>query len=291
MVLKNKECVWRKFGVFFVAISFILMGCGEVEEVTQEEQPQGKKPMLTQASKEAEDPMEEVLRNFVGDLETTSESKSSGKLAPAQMAQYEKEMEQLRTENTELKQKLIKLEQENRGINARLAEVEAKYAAEKLRADKAEELAKGTAVAVQPPTVQPSVEEPSEPAPTAAVTISSSTYDEAIKAFNSHKYKEAETKFKALAESADNPKVKNRATYWLGETYYATKRYKEALNKFQETLKYKQSEKKADAQFMIAQTYERLGDVAKAKAAYEKFIKNYPMSKNIKRAKDRLSKL
>jgi len=60
---------------------------------------------------------------------------------------------------------------------------------------------------------------------------------------------------------------------------------------FQESLKQKNSEKKADAQFMIAQTYEHLGSKAKAKAAYEKVVKNYPMSKNVKRAKARWAKL
>ena len=53
----------------------------------------------------------------------------------------------------------------------------------------------------------------------------------------------------------------------------------------------KNSEKKADAQFMIAQTYERLGDKIKAKAAYEKVVKDYPMSKNVKRAKARWANL
>ena len=42
---------------------------------------------------------------------------------------------------------------------------------------------------------------------------------------------------------------------------------------------------------MIAQTYERLGDKIKAKAAYEKVVKDYPMSKNVKRAKARWANL
>ena len=78
----------------------------------------------------------------------------------------------------------------------------------------------------------------------------------------------------------------NRSIYRFDQ-----KKYKEALPLFQETLKLKNSEKKADAQFMIAQTYERLGDKVKAKAAYEKVVKDYPMSKNVKRAKARWANL
>ena len=77
----------------------------------------------------------------------------------------------------------------------------------------------------------------------------------------------------------------------IGTTYFAQKKYNEALPLFQETLKFKNSEKKADAQFMIARTYENLGSKAKAKAAYEKVVKNYPMSKNVKAAKARWAKL
>ena len=224
-------------------------------------------------------PMEQALTNFIGpDTEKTVEAPKPAAVTPAQISQYEKQIEDLRTENTGLKQKNAKLEQENRGINARISDAEAKYAAEKLRADKAEELAKN---AVQAPKV---VEE--KPA-----AVSASTYDDALKAFKSRKYDVAAKGFKAIVDGGSNADLTNRAKYWLGETYFAQKKYNEALPLFQESLKLKNSEKKADAQFMIAQTYERLGNKVKAKAAYEKVVKNYPMSKNVKRAKERWAKL
>ena len=122
-------------------------------------------------------------------------------------------------------------------------------------------------------------------------TVSTSTYDAALEAFNSRNYDEAAKGFKAIVDAGSDADVTSRAKYWLGETYFAQKKYKEALPLFQETLKHKNSEKKADAQFMIAQTYERLGDKVKAKAAYEKVVKDYPMSKNVKRAKARWANL
>jgi tol-pal system protein YbgF len=272
--------------VFLTLVVFLLVGCGGSEEVTTETpNPQETaKPLGTteqQKPKEVK-PMDQALTNFIGvDTEKVVEAPKPAAVAPAQLAQYEKQIEDLRTENTGLKQKTVKLEQENRGINARISEVEAKYAAEKIRADKAEELAKNT------------VQTPAEEKPVVEKTAagSSSAYDVALKAFNARKYDVAAKGFKAIIDDGSNADLTHRAKYWLGESYFAQKKYKEALPLFQETIKHKNSEKKADAQFMIAQTYERLGDKIKAKAAYEKVVKDYPMSKNVKRAKARWANL
>ena len=292
MSLKNVGGL--KFGlvysmiVFFTLVAFLLVGCGGSEEVTTETtNPQETaKPLGTIEQEKPKEvkPMDQALTNFIGvDTEKVVEAPKPAVVAPAQLAQYEKQIEDLRTENTGLKQKTVKLEQENRGINARISEVEAKYAAEKMRADKAEELAKNT--------VQTPKEAEEKPAIDKTAAGSTSAYNVALKAFNGRKYDVAAKGFKAIIDGGSNADITNRAKYWLGESYFAQKKYKEALPLFQETIKLKNSEKKADAQFMIAQTYEHLGDKAKAKAAYEKVVKDYPMSKNVKRAKARWANL
>ena len=270
--------------VFLSLAAILLIGCGGSEEATMQSpnaQDTTSKPLGTVEQEKSVEvkPMEQALTNFIGpDTGKVIEAPKPAAVAPAQLSQYEKQIEDLRTENTSLKQKNANLEMENRGINARVSEVEAKYAAEKLRADKAEESARNT---VQAQKVE---EEKSAP-------VSTSTYDAALKAFNSRKYDAAAKGFKAIVDGGSNVDLANRAKYWLGETYFAQKKYKEALLLFQESLKLKNSEKKADAQFMIAQTYDRLGNKVNAKAAYEKVVKDYPMSKNVKRAKARWAKL
>jgi tol-pal system protein YbgF len=270
--------------VFLALGAFLLIGFGGSEEATTSETPkpqEAAQPLGTGEQEKPKEvkPMEEALTNFIGvDTEKVVETPKAPVITPSQLAQYEKQIEDLRTENTALKQKGLKLEQENRGINARISEAEAKYAAEKLRADKAEELAKN---AVPAPKVV--VEK--------AAPVSASTYDDALKAFKSRKYDDASKGFKAIIDDGSNADITNRAKYWLGETYFAQKKYKDALPLFQEAVKVKNSDKKADAQFMMAQTYDRLGNKVKAKAAYEKVVKDYPMSKNVKRAKARWAKL
>ncbi len=271
-----------------VFVLFLLIGCGGGEEATMEEpqlqeaQPLGAAP---EEKPKEEKPMDQALTSFVGTEEKPVEAPKPA-VSPSQLAQYEKQIEDLRTENTGLKQKIVKLEQENRGANARMNEVEAKYASERLRADKAEELARNAAMAA------PKIEQPKpEPVEVKPVPVSMSTYEDALKSFNSRKYDDATKGFKAIVDAGGKDDLTIRAKYWLGESYFAKKKYKEAMPLFQDALKNKNSEKKADAQFMIAQTYERLGNKAKAKEAYEKVVKNYPMSNNVKRSKERWAKL
>ena len=272
----------------FTLIAFFLIGCGGSEEVTSEAtNPQETgKPLgaaVEQEKPKEAKPMEQALTNFIGpDTEKTAEAPKPAAVQPAQLAQYEKQIDDLRTENTGLKQKVTKLEQENRGINARISDAEAKYLAEKSRADKAEETAKSALSA-------PKVGE--EKAVEKSAPVTPSTYEASLKAFNARKYDVAAKGFKSIVDDGSDTELAGRAKYWLGESYFAQKKYNDALPLFQAVLKSKTSEKKADAQFMIAQTYERLGEKVKAKTAYEKVVKDYPMSKNVKRAKERWARL
>jgi TolA-binding protein len=276
--------------IILVLFTFLLIGCGESEETTKEEsQAKGVKPAATgekQKPKE-ENQSDQALTSFIGaDTEPAEAPPPATAASSTQLAQYEKQIEDLRTENTTLKQNIVKLEQENRSINARMTEVDAKYAAERHRADSTEVLSKTselTSKGVEAPSKLALNEEKAFP-------VSQSTYDKAMNAFKARRYESAAKGFEAIGRGTNDDLAK-RATYWLGETYFAQKKYEEALPLFQETIKFKNSEKKADAQFMIARTYENLGNKAKAKAAYEKVVKNYPMSKNVKAAKARWAKL
>jgi TolA-binding protein len=272
--------------IILVLFTFLLIGCGQSEEATKEEsQAQGVKPAATgeQQKPKEENPSDQALTSFIGaGTEQSAEAPPPAPaVSPTPLAQYEKQIEDLRTENTSLKQNIVKLEQENRSINARMTEVDAKYAAEKLQADKANDMIKTSSL---PPVVEVSPNEEG------TLPASQSTYENAMKAFKAGKYNVAAKGFEAIGRGK-NDELAKRATYWLGETYFAQKKYKDALPLFQETLKFKNSEKKADAQFMIARSYENLGSKAKAKAAYEKVVKNYPMSKNVKVSKARWAKL
>jgi len=296
MGLENYNKVVNEFKhswfLFSVITAFVLVGCGGSEQATTDQQePAAVQPApASETTQPKEKPKEEnsadnALTSFVGSDELKADSVPSAPPAaaapaePSQLAQYEKQIGDLRTENTSIKQRNVKLEVDNRLLTARLNDTEAKMAAEKDRADKAESSVKAVVVAPNPEEA-------------AASTVATpKSYDEALKAFQAHKYDEALSGFQAVASSGENADLVGNAKYWIGETHFAKKNYKSALEDFQGVLKLKKSVKKGDAQFMIGQTYEHLGNKAKAKAAYEKVVKEYPMNRNVKRAKQRWAKL
>lgn len=282
--------------VAFLFTAFVLTGCGGSEQATTDQQVQQEQPAAqpaaaqpaqtaeatpSQEKPKEEVPMDKALTNFLGSDEQKTDSTAAkqpvavAQTEPSQLAQYEKQISDLRTENTGVKQRNIKLEEDNRLLTARLNDTEAKLAAEKDRADKAEANAKTAA-----------------PAKSEETTVATpSSYDDALKAFQARKYDAALKGFQAVASSGANEDLVGNAKYWIGETHFAKKEYKTALEDFQGVLKIKNSLKKGDAQFMLGQTYERLGQKVKAKAAYEKVVKDYPLNKNVKRAKQRWAKL
>lgn len=285
--------------IVFLFTAFVLVGCGGSEQATSDQQvqqepaavqptpavePAQPKEQVKEKPKE-EVPMDKALTNFLGNDEQKADSVSAKQPVaavqpePSQLAQYEKQISDLCTENTSVKQRNVKLEEDNRLLTARLNDTETKLAAEKDRADKAESNAKTIAVATP------------KPEETSAATVTPSSYDDALKAFQVRKYDAALKGFQAVASSGASEDIVGNAKYWIGETHYAKKDYKTALEDFQGVLKMKNSLKKGDAQFMIGQAYEKLGQKSKAKAAYEKVVKEYPLNKNVKRAKQRWAKL
>jgi tol-pal system protein YbgF len=186
--------------------------------------------------------------------------------APPGPTPEQKKIDSLETVNVTLKQKLVKFEQDNNTLNVRLSDVEAKLKAELDRA----------AAAAQPP--------PTPPPPAA-------TYEGAQKAFGEKKYDEAIQMFQALLDGGAPEDLADNCHYWIGESYFGKKDFKEAVSQFEKVFEYKSSEKKGDAYYMLGRSYEMLGDKAKAKESYEKVVKDYPTSNNVQKAKERWGRL
>jgi tol-pal system protein YbgF len=172
----------------------------------------------------------------------------------------QKKIDSLEADNINLKQKIVKLEQDNGTLNARIADVEAKLKAE---------LEKAAAVPLPPPA----------------------TYEGAMKAFSEKKYDDAIQMFEALLTGGIAEDQADNCHYWIGESFFGKKDFKEAIKHFDVVFQYKVSEKKADAEYMLGRSYEATGDKEKAKEAYEKVTKDYPTSDKVKKAKERWARL
>ncbi|MBI4428088.1 MAG: tetratricopeptide repeat protein [Ignavibacteriales bacterium] len=282
--------------VALVAAGMSLMGCGGSEEATQmegeseDQQLSGEQKLDTGEEKKDENPYGQALTSFLGEEKKAEPAAQQAppSVQPTASATYEKQIEDLRTENTTLKQRIVKLEQDNRTLNARLSDTEAQLTSEKERADRAEMAAKSMPVMTQP-TMPGGGTKSSEVKSMPPMEVSN--YEDALKAFNARQYDTALKGFQTILDGGVLENWADNCKYWIGESHYARKRYSEAAKSFEEVLGYKNSEKKADAQFMMAQAYERMGKKAEAKAAYEVVVKDYPTSRNVKKAKARWAKL
>lgn len=273
--------------VVFLATGLSFTGCGGGEEATQSEQ-QPEEQKLGEEKKD-DNPYGQALTSFVGEEKKPEQAQAEPQKpveeAPVSVS-YEKQIEDLRTENTSLKQRIVKLEQDNRTLNARLTDTEAQVTAERDRADRAEAMAKSMPMtAVQPMT---STVKGSE---VTSSPMDISNYEDALKAFNAKKYQDAMKGFDMILGSGIKDDVADNCKYWIGECYFATKQYANAIKNFEEVMGYKNSEKKADAQFMMAQSLDRLGRKQEAKDAYEKVVKDFPSSRNVQKAKARWARL
>jgi tol-pal system protein YbgF len=272
---------------FTVFALFAFTGCGGSEESTQG-QASGQNADTTQAK-----PYDQALTNFVGGQQADSTQKPVTKPAQNQTSttdDIQKQMDALKNDNNDLRQKNLKLEDDVQKLTLRLNDAEAKYAAEKQRADSLEEASKAAMVAA---AAQPMSETKKTESMETAVKseIPMAEYEDALGAFKSKKYTDAAAAFQKMLNERVPDEIADNCHYWIGESKYAAKKYKEALQEFNEVLTFKKSEKKGDAQFMIAQCYERMGNKEKAKEAFERVVKDYPMSANVKKAKERWARL
>lgn len=278
-------------GILFVA------GCGSSEEATMEEEGFTDEPLTAEQTqpeqKEEEDANQQALTSFIGAAPKKEQPKEEPVVqqeAPPP-AVVTPPVDDIQTENTSLKQKVVKLEQDVRTLNARISDTEAKYMAEKERADQAEEAARvaaqSAAISARGGLVQP----PADEAMTPVNEASMGSYESALQLFKGKRYDDAIVTLQNMISAGVSQNLEDNCHYWIGESNFGKKNYQEAMKHFEMVFQYKNSEKLADAQYMLAQCYERTGDKARAKEAYEKVVKDFPMSRLVEHAKGRWARL
>lgn len=268
--------------IFVVLALFAINGCGGSEEATQGE-TSGKNADSTEAK-----PYDQALTNFVGGQQPDTTQHAATQPAQATTDDSQKQVDALKTDNTDLRQKNLKLEDDNQKLTSRLNDAEAKYASEKERADSLDAALKNAAMAAAQPMAET---RKTESMAAVSTEIPMAEYESALGAFKSKKYTDAAAGFQKMLDDNVPTTIADNCHYWIGESKFASKNYKEAVKEFEEVLNFKKSEKKGDAQFMIAQCYERMGNKVKAKEAFEKVVKDYPMNAHVKKAKARWARL
>ena len=197
--------------------------------------------------------------------EATRTEQKAMPAVPPKPTREQIKIDSLETENVNLKQKLVKLEQDNNTLNVRLTDVEAKLRAE--------------------------IEKASAPPPPPPQPVLTVTYEAGQQAFAEKNYDDAIKIFQTLLDGGIGEDQADNCHYWMGESYFGKKEYAEAVKHFDVALQYKTSEKKGDAYFMLGRSYELQGDKAKAKEMFERVVKDYPTNNNVQKAKEHWGRL
>lgn len=267
------------FRLFFLAalLSAAFIGCGgsgeavaEDELVTDtgvaEETPAQETPAQTDTAAQ-----EQPTEQHVAPQEQPVQEQAPAQDEPSK-SQLQSELDAMKTENMQLKDENAALQQSNRDLTNKISDLEAANAA-LTSTPKKTETVKVTKRAA---------------APGSSSAEDIRAYESAIAKTKSRNYRDAINELQSLLNSGIKDDYADNCHYWLGESNFQLKEYAQAIQHFQQVQGYKFSEKKDDAQYMIARSYELLGDRNKGRAEYQKLVEMYPTSEFVKRARAKL---
>jgi TolA-binding protein len=187
--------------------------------------------------------------------------------------ELQQELDALKTENIQLKEKLTAAEKTNRSLLSKASDLEASIAArdQNAKAEAAVPAKRSYAGVTAPDDVR--------------------TYESAVAMVRKGNFREAISKFESLLNTSVKEDYAPNCRHWMGLAYFGLKEYKPALEQFKGVFDFTFTNKKDDAQLMIAQCYEKMGELKMAKSEYQKLVKTYPTSEYVKRAKKKIRQL
>jgi len=148
------------------------------------------------------------------------------------------------------------------------------------------------AATTPPPAIAPPPVSAPPPVPPADPALAQAEYDTALAVLREGRYADAALAFKQFLNNQPGSTLADNANYWLGETYYVTRDFDQALATFNTLVsKYPQSPKVADSRLKLGYIYYEKADWKKARAELEGVVSTYPASTAARLANDRLVRM
>jgi tol-pal system protein YbgF len=228
---------------------------------------------------------------------------------PALTGCYGKRISAVEVRTARTEDRLTVLEKSQKDLTAEVLELRRKVAdqIELLRAGKAaseahlREIDRGLQVLAQRVDesgelyreLKDSLRYPASPAPGAAadsVSASATTpravYDAAYQDLTRGNHGLAIMGFQEVISKFAGSELADNAQYWIGESYYAQKDFKHALQEFQKTIDtYPKGDKVPAALLKVGLCQQQLGDKGAARAAYQMLMEKYPQSEEARLAR------
>lgn len=155
-----------------------------------------------------------------------------------------------------------------------------------------------------PPPVQAPVQTAPKPATTktvAAPVVRSTplkgasiadAYRNGIVLFGKNRYPEARAAFQRVFDTDPSGELADNALFWIGETYFATGDYNNAVRYYKRVAdEYGDQNKAPDAMYKLALAYEKTSDLAQARTILQQVIARYPYSAPAASAKMELNRI
>jgi tol-pal system protein YbgF len=123
-------------------------------------------------------------------------------------------------------------------------------------------------------------------------SIEKNSYTAAYLALKSGRYEEASLGFKTLLHEHPKGEYADQAWFWLAESYFAQRKFKESIDAFNKVATgYPDSAKHPAALLKLAAAYKELGRRGDAKAALQRLIQQHPESNAAEQARADIKKL
>ncbi len=117
-------------------------------------------------------------------------------------------------------------------------------------------------------------------------------YRNGIVLFGKNRYPEARAAFQNVFDADASGELADNALFWIGETYFATGDYNNAIRYYKRVSdEYGDQNKAPDAMYKLAISYEKTSDLAQARTILQEVIARYPYSAPASSAKTELNRI
>ncbi len=128
--------------------------------------------------------------------------------------------------------------------------------------------------------------------PALSATSAPDRYRDALVLFGKGQINDSRELFQQVFDADPNGELADNALYWIGETYFVSGRYREAIEQYRRIeTDYSNQNKAPDAVLQLGLAQAKLGDLALAQRTLEGLINRYPYSTAANAAKAEIKRL
>jgi len=191
----------------------------------------------------------------------------------------------------ELDKRLVALNKNLEDWEKKLAALEREKESKEAKKEETEE-GKPSATPTAPTKEEPTAKPTKTPEKEKVVASPEESYKKAYDQFTKGDTEGAKSGFKKFLEVYPKSKFAENAHYWLGECYFAEKKFEEAILEFDEVIKkYPKGNKVPDALFRQGIAFLEMKDTINAKLILKEVVKRFPKSDQANRARKKLKEI